>query len=141
MRADKKKLVILLIVNACARLLGSRAGPRTGKEERGFLQKRGGGGGGWRVGSGRVRFAAVPAGPSTASVCALLPQGGGGGPGEGFGSGEGGPSGSACSRRFSAGSRGECFSLVGFVRRNFMFAFGWASVSEGVFDDEVWLLV
>ena len=30
------------IVNACARRLGSRAGPRTGKEETGFLQKKGG---------------------------------------------------------------------------------------------------
>ena len=31
-----------LIVNACARRLGSRAGPRTGKEERGLREKRGG---------------------------------------------------------------------------------------------------
>ena len=42
-----------IIVNACARRLGSRTGPRTGKEERGFLA---------RV-HGRVRGGARKVGP------------------------------------------------------------------------------
>ena len=42
-----------VIVNACACRLGSRAGPRTGKEERGFLQKTG------RKGSGPGEVKAV----------------------------------------------------------------------------------
>ena len=38
--SSKPHHLYLLIVNACAPRLGSRAGPRTGKEERGLLQKR-----------------------------------------------------------------------------------------------------
>ena len=68
----------MYIVNACARRLGSRAGPRTGKEERTVSQKI-------------LRHSPCrshrQAGPSTATVCISskrlggVPQGGGGGGG------------------------------------------------------------
>ena len=101
-----------IIVNAFARRLGSRAGPRTGKEERGFRKKRGGRaaglkGGGWGVGGGFTFIASDWRG---------VPQGGGGGGGvasQNFARGKGwvrgkeARSGSACSRHFSAGSGGE----------------------------------
>ena len=50
-------LYYIIIVNACVRRLGSRAGPRTGKEERGFRKKREEGQSGW--GGGGV-FEALP---------------------------------------------------------------------------------
>ena len=111
---------VCIIVNACARRLGSRAGPRTGKEERGFRKKREG------------VFEALPLWePPTSGTLhgiGLQPlQGIGGGPtgpgggGEKFGMGKGwvrgkeARSGSACSRRFSAGSRGE-YNIYIYIR-------------------------
>ena len=56
-----------IIVNACARRLGSRAGPRTGKRRKEGFAKKGrkgrAGGGGWGGGGGGVRgrvFEALP---------------------------------------------------------------------------------
>ena len=49
---DRPSADVCLIVNACARRLGSRAGPRTGKEERGFRKKREEGQSGWGGGGG-----------------------------------------------------------------------------------------
>ena len=103
-----------LIVNACVRRLGSRAGPRTGKEETGFRKEEGQrgqrakGGGGW---GGHGQFAAPP---SDWGGSHRAGGGGGGGwrqkilqGGKGWVRGKEARSGSACSRRFSAGSRGE----------------------------------
>ena len=89
----------------CKRRLGSRAGPRTGKEERGFLQKKGrkgsvaarlkGGGGGW----GRRRWG-----------------GGGDGGWKGWVMGKETGSVSACSKRFSAGSRTKFWLMLSALR-------------------------
>ena len=60
-----------VIVNACARGLGSRAGPRTGKEEREFLQKKGRKGPGGGGGGGReVKGVRVPGEGLRGSLCA-----------------------------------------------------------------------
>ena len=101
----------------CARRLGSRTGPQERRKE--DLNKKGEGGGGGgavpdpkRVSQGERSRQGLP----TASVCSQamggVPQGagrGGGGGASQFGLGEGKETGSvsACSKRLSAGSRGE----------------------------------
>ena len=103
------------IVNACARRLGSRASPRTGKEERGFLVRK-------RKQNSHVWSALKepPTGGTPHGIGVQLLQAIGGVPqagedprqkilcgGKGWVRRKEARSGSACSRSFSAGSRGE----------------------------------
>ena len=108
--SDQTSEFCLLIVNACARRLGSRR-----KEEGQSSQSRGGGGGGGGWGgwptvgaTDRHRFAAPPSDWGGSHRAGGV--GGGGGWRQKVLRWEGlkeARSGSACSRRFPAGSRGE----------------------------------
>ena len=104
-----------VIVNACAtprqpgrpqdRKGGKRVSQKTGRKGSGV--KGGGGGGGGGVGGGGRGVAAPPSD--------WVPQGGGGGvASHGWVKGKEARSGSAFSRRFSAGSRGEFPEICSF---------------------------
>ena len=64
--------LLVIIVNACAPRLGSRAGPRTGKEERGFRKK---GEEGQRGERGGGRGEGVAVGVGVHSLCRSHRQG------------------------------------------------------------------